>query len=95
MIKVVYVIDSAYTREGDEGHPGRRNQVADRLRSMLGSSTKVQEMSPSTELIPNSNILAIFVHLTDVVEKHYSDLCTFLSKTSAPIIAYSGGGVSS
>ncbi len=93
--KVLYVIDSAYTREGDDGHPGRRNQVADRLRSLLGSSSTVYEMSPSTELTPKSNILAIFVHLTDVVEKHYSDLCTFLSKTAAPIIAYSGGGASS
>ena len=93
--KVLYVIDSAYTSEGDDDHPGRRNQVADRLRIMLDSSTTVQEMSPSTEMTPNSNILAIFVHLTDVVGKHYSDLCTFLSKTAAPIIAYSGGGVSS
>jgi hypothetical protein len=62
---------------------------------MLGSSTTVKEISPSTELTPNSNILAIFLHLTDVVEKHYSDLCTFLSKTAVPIIAYSGGGASS
>lgn len=95
MAKVLYVIDSAYTCEGDDGHPGRRNQVAGRLRSMLGSSTTVQEMSPGTELTPNSNILAILVHLTDVVEKHYSDLCTFLSKTASPVIAYSGGGASS
>lgn len=95
MYKLLYVIDSAYTSEGDQKHPGRRNQVAEQLRGFVCDSIKVRDISPSTEVSTDSSIVAVFVHLTDVIEKDYKDLCTFLASVDAPIIAYSGGGTAS
>jgi hypothetical protein len=93
--RVVFVVDSVFTNAGDDGHPGRRNRIAEKLRSVLDCTTvKVIDFSPNAVMSSDLDLVAVFVHLTDVVEKGYIDLCDALSRVQVPIVAYSGGGVS-
>jgi hypothetical protein len=93
--RVLYVVDSVFTYKDDQGPLGRRNQIAQKLLALMDGAIKVKDISPRTNVTEDSGVVAIFVHLTDVVEKDYKELCIFLSKTAAPIVAYSGGGASS
>jgi len=93
--RVLYVVDSVFTYKDEKGPLGRRNQIAQKLLELIDGAIKVKDISPNTNVTDDSDVVAIFVHLTDIVEKDYKDLCKFLSMATAPIIAYSGGGASS